>query len=74
MGFRLQDYMPGVPNSDPTRFKIYENLPPENCLNGHEPYLVTLEVKAKQYYLEPNIPVTLAEELNQLGTLKRLRK
>ena len=43
-----QNILPGVPNSDPTRFKTYENLPPESCLKGHEDILAHLKVVSKQ--------------------------
>ena len=72
MGIKNKEILPVIPNSDPTRYENYNNLPPESCLNAHEPYLTVLEVNAKQYYLEPNIPVSQAEELDQLKTLKRI--
>ena len=66
-----QNILPGVPNSDPTH-KKYENLPPESCLNSHEDILATLKVVSKHYYLEPEISIPLAEELDQLETLRRV--
>ena len=73
MGYKNKNFLPGIPNSDPTRFETYNDLPPESCNNGHEDYLTVLEVTAKQYYLEPNLPVSAAEELNQLKPLKRIK-
>ena len=67
-----QKILPGVPNSDPTRLKTYENLPPESCLKGHEDILAHLKVLSKHYYLEPEISIALAEELDQLETLRRV--
>ena len=66
-----QNILPGIPNSDPTH-KTYDNLPPESCLNSHEDILAHLKVASKQYYLEPEISIALAEELDQLETLRRL--
>ena len=67
-----QNILPGVPNSDPTRFKTYDNLPPESCVSAHEDILSHLKVAAKHYYLEPEVSIALAEELNQLETLRRI--
>ena len=72
MGMKNQNILPGVPNSDPTRFKTYDNLPPESCLKGHEDILAHLKVVSKHYYLEPEISIALAEELDQLETLRRV--
>ena len=71
MGVKIRDGFLIVPNSDPTRFQTYDNLPSESCLNDHEDILTHLEVVARQYYLEPKVSLTLAEELNQMEPLRR---
>ena len=73
MGVKIRDGFLIVPNSDPTRFQKYDKLPRESCLNAHEDILTHLEVVARQYYLEPKISLTLAEELDQMEPLRRLK-
>ena len=71
MGVKIRDGFFIVPNSDPTRFETYDNLPRESCLNAHEDILTHLNVVARQYYLEPKVSLTLAEELDQMEPLRR---
>ena len=73
MGIRTQDkYSPVslIPNSDPTLFQNSQSC--GAAILGTANVLITLEVGAKQYYLKPNVSITLAEELNQLKPLKRI--
>lgn len=71
MGVKIRDGFLIVPNSDPTRFQTYDNLPHESCLNDHEDILTHLEVVARQYYLEPKVSLTLAQELDEMEPLRR---
>ena len=74
MGIRSQDkYSPlslMIPNSDPTLFQNSQSC--GAAILGTANELITLEVTAKQYYLKPNVSISLAEELNQLKPLKRI--
>ena len=71
MGVKIRNGFLIVPNSDPTRFQTYDNLPHESCLNDHEDILTHLEVVARQYYLEPKVSLTLAQELDEMEPLRR---
>ena len=71
MGVKIRDGFLIVPNSDPTRFQTYDNLPHESCLNDHEDILTHLEVVARQYYLGPKDSLTLAQEFDEMEPLRR---
>ena len=51
MGFKLKDFIPLVPNTDPTRYQNYSDLPIQACQVGSEPWLFHLEVQTNQFYL-----------------------
>ena len=74
MGIRSQDKFSPlslmIPNSDPTLFQNSQSC--GAAILGTANELITLEVTAKQYYLKPNVSISLAEELNQLKPLKRI--
>ena len=59
-----------IPNSDPTLFQNSQSC--GAAILGTANELITLEVTAKQYYLKPNVSISLVEELNQLKPLKRI--
>ena len=71
MGVKIRNGFLIVPNSDPTRSQAYDTLPHESCLNDHEDILTHLEVVARQYYLEPKVSLTLAQELDEMEPLRR---
>ena len=73
MGFKLKDFLPLVPNTDPTRIQEQSNLPPGACEVSSEPWLFNLTVQTNQYYLPPNAPISMAEELTRTSfrALKR---
>ena len=74
MGFKLKDNIPLVPNTDPTRVQDQSNLPLGACEVTSEPWLFNLTVQTNQYYLQPNVPLDVAEALSRTASrpLKRV--
>ncbi len=68
MGFKLKDYIYIVPNTDPTRHAIYDNLPEEACaIETAEPWIFHVVVQTNQFYLPPDLSTQDAAELSRLS-------
>jgi len=64
-GTRLQEWIPGVPNTDPNRGKPYSDPIPEGqCKQGHDSTVSLLRVHLRQLYLEPGLGASEGEELH----------
>jgi hypothetical protein len=74
MGFKNQNAVLIIPNTDPTMLDIYETLPNGSCpLDWKESKLIHLQIKNNQFYLSPDVAnvTTMAQELYQ-ATLSQL--
>merc|ERR1712037_1064305 len=66
-GMQLQDWLPGVPNTDPNRGKPYADpVPDGQCKGGHDSTVNLLRLHLRQLFLEPGMGASEGEELHSV--------
>jgi len=66
-GMQLQDWLPGVPNTDPNRGKPYADpVPDGQCKGGHDSTVNLLRLHLRQLFREPGLGASEGEELHSV--------
>merc|ERR1712088_747622 len=66
-GMKLQDWLPGVPNTDPNRAKPYTDpVPDGQCKGGHDSTVNLLRLHLRQLFLDPGMGASEGEELHSV--------